>query len=139
VFRRHQVSCGEEPDLAPGQLLGLEIEDKAIRECLKRLKPNLVLDRVLWLLWEVFYRNLDLRRLKKCSVCPKWFVDHSKNKSKTRCSARCTSQRWSWEARKQAGHVQKRKSTGIGSGSGSDLTGSKLKAKGERYAKAKKA
>src|ERR1039458_1501975 len=66
-------------------------------------------DRVLWLLWEVFYRKLDLTRLKKCSVCHRWFVDHSKNKSKTRCSARCTSQRWSWEARKQAGHSKRKR------------------------------
>ena len=92
-------------------LLGLENEDKAIRECLERLKPNLTEDRVLWLLWEMFYRNLDLTRLKNCSVCHRWFVDHSKNKSKTRCSARCTSRRWSWEARKKAGH-SKRKSIG---------------------------
>jgi hypothetical protein len=68
-------------------------------------------DRELWLLWEMFYLNLDLTRLKKCSVCHKWFVDHSKNKSKTRCSARCTSQRWSWEARKQAGHSKRKSKT----------------------------
>ena len=89
-------------------------------------------DRVLWVLWEVFYRNLDLTRLKKCSVCHRWFVDHSKNKSKTRCSARCTSLRWSWEARKQAGHG-KRKAKGV------PMTGSKHQAKGESRAKAKKA
>ena len=78
-------------------------------------------DGILWLLWEMFYLNLDLTRLKKCPVCHRWFVDHSKNKSKTRCSARCTSKRWSWEARKNAGHVQKRK------------------VKGGKHAKAKKA
>ena len=115
-----------------GQLM-LDIEDKAIRESLERLEPNLTVDRVVWLLWEMFYLNLDLTRLKKCFVCHRWFVDHTKNKSKTRCSARCTSQRWSWKARKQS----KRKSTN--SGSDNDLTGSKHKAKGARYAKAKKA
>lgn len=101
------------------QLLG--IKDKDIQEC---LKPDLTLDEVAWLLWEIFYRHLDLTRLKKCSVCHRWFVDHSKNKSKTRCSARCTSLRWSWEARKKAGH---------------HLTGSKHQVKGESHAKAKKA
>lgn len=70
----------------------------------KAIEQNRATDRILWLLWEVFYRNLDLKRLKKCPVCAKWFVDRSKNKSKTRCSAACTWQRWSWEARKEAGH-----------------------------------
>jgi len=76
-------------------------------------------DRILWLLWEVFYRDIDLTRLKNCPICHKWFVDHSKNKSKVRCSARCTWQRWSWEARK----------AGLG----------KRKTKGGKHAKATKA
>ncbi len=79
-------------------------------------------DRILWLLWEVFYRDIDLTRLKTCPVCHKWFVDRSKNKSKVRCSQPCTWQRWSWTERKKAGH---------------HLPGSK--AKGGKYAKAKKA
>lgn len=79
-----------------GQLLGTE--DKSIRDS---LKMTLAADRILWLLWEVFYRNMDLTRLKSCSVCHKWFVDHSKNKTKIRCSSACTSKRWSWEARKK--------------------------------------
>ncbi|HUZ47324.1 MAG TPA: hypothetical protein VMW54_11880 [Terriglobia bacterium] len=61
-------------------------------------------DRILWLLWEVLYRAVDLTRLKTCPICHKWFVDHTKNKSKARCSARCTWQWWSWEARKKARH-----------------------------------
>lgn len=82
------------------------IGDRTVRE---RLQPDLVLDRILWLLWEVFYRNLDLTRLKRCPVCNKWFADHTKNKSKTRCSGPCTWQRWSWKARKDAGHKSRGK------------------------------
>lgn len=81
-------------------------------------------DRILWVLWEVFYSNIDLTRLKTCPICHKWFVDHSKNKTKIRCSAACTSKRWSWDARKKAGH---------------HLPGSKANKKGKRDAKAKKA
>jgi hypothetical protein len=88
----------------------------------KAIEQNRATDRILWLLWEVFYRDIDLTRLKNCSVCHTWFVDHSKNKTKVRCSAACTSQRWSWAERKKAGH---------------HLPGSK--AKGESRAKAKKA
>lgn len=61
-----------------------------------------VMDEIVWLLWEVFYRRMDLTRLKTCEICHKWFVDHTKNKSKTLCSSRaCTNQKWSWEARKK--------------------------------------
>jgi len=67
----------------------------------KAIEQNRATDRILWLLWEVFNRNMDLTRLKSCSVCHTWFVDHSKNKTKIRCSAACTSKRWSWEARKK--------------------------------------
>jgi hypothetical protein len=67
-------------------------------------------DRLLWLLWEVFDCNLDLTRLKRCPVCNKWFADHTKNKSKARCSGPCTWQRWSWKARKDAGHKSRSKS-----------------------------
>jgi hypothetical protein len=126
----HIDICATHIPIPIGQLVGSE--DKAMRERLEHLEPNRTVDSVAWLLWEVFYRNIDLTRLKKCSVCHRWFVDHSKNKSKTRCSARCTSQRWSWEARKQAGHRQR---VGTGTGGGN----SKRKVKGERYAKAKKA
>jgi hypothetical protein len=70
----------------------------------KAIEQNRATDRILWLLWEIFHRHIDLTRLKNCPVCNKWFVDHSKNKGKTRCSARCTWQWWSWEARKKAGH-----------------------------------
>jgi hypothetical protein len=69
------------------------------------------LDTILWLLWEVFYRAIDLTRLKNCPVCHRWFVDHSKNKSKVWCSARCTWQRWSWAARKSG--LGKRKVKGL--------------------------
>ena len=88
----------------------------------KAIEQNRATDRILWLLWEVFYRDIDLTRLKNCSVCQTWFVDHSKNRTKVRCSAACTSQRWSWAERKNAGHSQ---------------PGGK--AKGGKHAKAKKA
>ena len=61
-------------------------------------------DRILWLLWEVLDRNVDLARLKRCPVCNRWFVDHTKRGNKTHCMTRCTTRRWSWEARKKAGH-----------------------------------
>lgn len=88
----------------------------------KAREKNRATDRILWELWEVLYRRIDLTRLKKCPVCHTWFVDHSKNKSKVRCSAACTWQRWSWAERKKAGHK---------------LPGSK--AKGRDHAKATKA
>jgi hypothetical protein len=83
------------------------------------VKNARTMDQILWVLWEVFYRKVDLTRLKTCPICHRWFVDHSKNKTKIRCSAVCTSKRWSWEARKST----------VGS----------RKAKGGKYAKAKKA
>lgn len=60
--------------------------------------------RLLWRLWEVLYHGLDLARLKRCPVCNRWFVDRTKNGSKVRCTARCTSRSWSWGERKRAGH-----------------------------------
>lgn len=103
------------------QIQGLEradrnIEVNAIHVPVKLRQDR---DRILWLLWEVFYRSIDLTRLKNCPICHRWFVDHSKNKTKIRCSAACTSKRWSWEARKKT-------------------VGSRT-AKGEKHAKAKKA
>ncbi len=61
-------------------------------------------DRIMWLLWEALYHGVDLARLKKCPVCHRWFVDHTKRRNKLRCTAACTTRRWSWEARKEAGH-----------------------------------
>ncbi|MGA2251945.1 hypothetical protein [Terracidiphilus sp.] len=61
-------------------------------------------DRILWVLWEVYYRAIDLTRLKRCPICHTWFVDHTKNKQKTRCSIPCTNKKWSWAERKKAGH-----------------------------------
>ena len=77
------------------------ISDKGIREWMERSRT---MDSILWVLWEVFYRAVDLTRLKTCPICHKWFVDHTKNKGKARCSARCTWQWWSWEARLKARH-----------------------------------
>lgn len=106
------------------QIQGLERADRNIEVNAIHIPVKLRQDRdrILWLLWEVFYRHIDLKRLKKCTVCHKWFVDHSKNKSKVRCSTACTWQRWSWAERKNAGH---------------HLPGNK--AKGGTHAKTKKA
>lgn len=68
------------------------------------LSLGLTEQRILWSLWEVLYHGVDLKRLKKCTVCNRWFVDHTKNGSKVRCTARCTSRSWSWGERKKAGH-----------------------------------
>jgi hypothetical protein len=88
------------------EVKALGITDRAIEGL---VETAYAMDRILWLLWEVFYRHIDLTRLKRCPVCHKWFVDHTKNKSKTRCSAPCTWQRWSWDARKKAGHQRIKK------------------------------
>jgi hypothetical protein len=94
------------PLLMRKEAKGLGITDRAIEGLVEHSYAE---DKILWLLWEVFYRAIDVTRLKNCPVCHKWFVDHTKNKTKIRCSARCTWQRWSWEARKEAGHGSKRK------------------------------
>jgi len=111
-------------DLCVLQIQGLERADGniAVNAIHIPVKLRRDRDRILWILWEVFYSDIDLTRLKTCPVCHKWFVDHSKNKTKIRCSTACTWQRWSWAERRKAGHR---------------LPGSK--AKGGRYAKAKKA
>jgi hypothetical protein len=60
--------------------------------------------KILFLLWECYSQNIDLGRLKKCSVCGKWFVDRTKNKTKARCSTHCTNLYWSWNRRKTSNH-----------------------------------
>lgn len=98
--------------IPPLQAFGLG--DKGLQE---RVQPDLAVDRIAWILWELFHQKRDLTRLKKCPMCHKWFVDHTKNKSKILCSNRaCTNQKWSWDERQK-----------------------KLKAKGVKHAKAKKA
>ncbi len=78
--------------------------DPAVEERLLKLTADLTTQRILWLLWEVFDRNIDLTRLKRCPVCKRWFVDHTKRGNKARCTTRCTSRQWTWEERKKAGH-----------------------------------
>jgi len=78
--------------------------DPAVRERLLKLTLDLTTQRILWLLWEVFDRNIDLTRLKRCPVCTRWFVDHTKRGNKARCTTRCTSRSWTWGERKKAGH-----------------------------------
>jgi len=64
---------------------------------------------IVTLLWEIFLRKEDLGRLRKCVPCGTWFVDRTKNRSKQRCSDRCTWQHWSWNKRKEAHHKLARK------------------------------
>jgi|GEM_PF-2166806 len=78
-----------------------EFRQKAMEAWLERTRGA---ERILWLVWEIFFQKVDLARLKKCDVCGKWFVDRTKNRSKKRCSPPCTWQYWSWGERKQAGH-----------------------------------
>lgn len=61
-------------------------------------------EEALWLIWEIYFREIGLERLKRCSQCQRWFVDRTRNKQKERCSQRCTWQWWSWERRKEEGH-----------------------------------
>jgi hypothetical protein len=68
------------------------------------MKPDLVSDRILWGLWEVLYRDIDRTRLKRCPICKRWFVDHTKRGNKGRCTTTCTSRRWSWGERRKANH-----------------------------------
>lgn len=72
----------------------------------ERLTLDLTAQRILWGLWDVLYHGVDLARLKKCPICNRWFVDHTKRGNQIRCSTRCTTRRWSWGERKKAGHGQ---------------------------------
>jgi hypothetical protein len=47
-------------------------------------------------------------RIKKCQHCNKWFADVTRNRSKLRCSARCTWRTWSRARRREASHTQAR-------------------------------
>jgi len=59
---------------------------------------------VVWLLWEIYFRNIGLDRFKRCPQCKRWFVDRTRNRQKERCSKHCTWQWWSWGRRKEEGH-----------------------------------
>jgi hypothetical protein len=61
-------------------------------------------EEALWLIWEIYFREIGLERLKRCPQCQHWFVDRTRNKQKERCSQRCTWQWWSWSKRKEEGH-----------------------------------
>jgi hypothetical protein len=59
----------------------------------------------LQLLWDIIAVDIkELRRLKLCAVCERWFVDHSKNVTALRCSAPCTRKYWNRARRRAAGH-----------------------------------
>lgn len=62
-------------------------------------------------LWLYYFQDGGWERLKRCSVCPNWFVDIAKNKSTARCSASCTAKWWSRSRRKEQGHKQSTKRT----------------------------
>ena len=69
----------------------------------------------LWHLWLFYFQDYGWERLKPCAVCPRWFVDTSKNRKTARCSSACTWKWWSRNRRKAAGHTlttKRRKSHG---------------------------
>ena len=45
--------------------LAMTLSEQVLSELMKQ--PNLVVDRILWGLWEVLNRGIDLTRLKKVS------------------------------------------------------------------------
>jgi hypothetical protein len=61
----------------------------------------------LWHLWLFYFQDYGWERLKRCAVCPRWFVDMSKNRKTARCSSACTWKWWSRDRRKNAGHRMK--------------------------------
>jgi len=58
---------------------------------------------VIWL-WEALGAPGALVRLKRCLKCGEWFADETRNRSKKRCSASCTSQWWDRGQRRRSGH-----------------------------------
>lgn len=53
-----------------------------------------------------FFTSPARDRLRKCPVCGRWFVDHTKNKARVRCSAGCTAKWWNRARRRAARHSQ---------------------------------
>lgn len=66
--------------------------------------PTTKIEEALWFLWRFFFHERGWQRLKRCPQCMKWFVDHTKNRKKERCSPHCTWQWWSRDRRKESGH-----------------------------------
>jgi hypothetical protein len=59
---------------------------------------------VLLLLWEYYFKGDGWKRIKRCPICEKWFVDETTNRTKIRCSEHCTAVWWNRSRRKEAGH-----------------------------------
>ena len=74
------------------------------------------------LLWAIkTYAGKDVAaRIKKCQYCNRWFADVTRNRSRLRCSSRCTWRTWNRPKRREAGHRQYRKNS-----QGKNLTRSK--------------
>lgn len=57
-----------------------------------------------------YYAGKDLAaRIKRCQHCNRWFADITRNRSKLRCSQKCTSRTWNRAKRREASHKQYRK------------------------------
>lgn len=55
-----------------------------------------------------YFLNPERDRLKMCSVCRRWFVDETRNKSQLRCSPGCTTSWWTRARRRHARHAEYR-------------------------------
>jgi hypothetical protein len=60
-------------------------------------------------LWELIAAAPEeLRRLKRCPQCARWFVDKAKNATAIRCTIACTNRYWNRARRRAANHGRKR-------------------------------
>jgi hypothetical protein len=66
--------------------------------------PRNEFEFALGLLWQSYFLENGWRRLKNCPVCHKWFVDHTSDMRKARCSDPCTNRWWNYDRRKEAGY-----------------------------------
>ena len=57
-------------------------------------------------LWRAYFHAEGWKRLKHCTVCPRWFVDLTSDTRKQRCSVVCTNRWWSYSKRKQADYTR---------------------------------
>jgi hypothetical protein len=84
--------------------LWLRRSKKGRLEIVPSLEPSSHEQLSLCFLWEDFFSNRGWERLKRCPRCGKWFPDKTKNRSKKRCSAKCTARWWNRSRRREAGH-----------------------------------
>lgn len=117
---------GTPPDLMPPRMPSLEDAAWAFNRMTKRLPSRLTIraDRqargrvvfrpdvtgpgeahlAAWMLWRFFFPDEGWRRLKRCPQCRKWFVDTTKNRTKTFFPDSCKDRWWNRERRRGAGH-----------------------------------